>query len=65
MQDIRRVFPATLELATVGTLIGLLLGIPLGVLAAVKRGSIADQIVRVVGLIGYSIPIFWLGLIDC
>jgi peptide/nickel transport system permease protein len=63
MQDIRRVFPATLELATVGTAIGLLFGIPLGVLAAVKRGSIADQIVRVVGLIGYSIPIFWLGLI--
>jgi len=63
MQDIRRVFPATLELATVGTLIGLLFGIPLGVLAAVKRGSLADQIVRVVGLIGYSIPIFWLGLI--
>jgi len=62
MQDIRRVFPATLELATVGTFIGLLFGIPLGVLAAVKRGSIADQVVRVVGLIGYSIPIFWLGL---
>jgi len=63
MQDIRRVFPATLELATVGTVIGLLFGIPLGVLAAVKRGSIADQVVRVIGLIGYSIPIFWLGLI--
>ena len=62
LQDIRRVFPATLELATVGTLIGLLFGIPLGVLAAVKRGSFVDQAVRVVGLIGYSIPIFWLGL---
>ena len=45
-----------------GTLIGLLFGIPLGVLAAVKRGSFVDQAVRVVGLIGYSIPIFWLGL---
>ncbi|MGE0283737.1 MAG: ABC transporter permease [Rhizobiaceae bacterium] len=63
MQDIRRVFPATLELATAGTLIGLIFGIPLGVLAAVKRGSLADQVVRVVGLIGYSIPIFWLGLV--
>ena len=63
MTDIRRVFPATIELATVGTLIGAFLGVPLGVLAAVKRGSIADQIVRVIGLIGYSVPIFWLGLL--
>lgn len=64
MDDIRRVFPATMELATIGTIIGSLIGIPLGVLAAVKRGSIADQIVRVVGLIGYSVPIFWLGLLS-
>ncbi len=63
MQDIRRVFPATMELATFGTLIGAVFGVPLGVLAAVKRGSIIDQIVRVIGLIGYSVPIFWLGMI--
>ena len=63
MTDIRRVFPATIELASVGTLIGAVFGVPLGVLAAVKRGSIADQIVRVIGLIGYSVPIFWLGLL--
>ena len=63
MTDIRRVFPATIELATLGTLIGAALGIPLGVLAAVRRGSIVDQIVRVIGLIGYSVPIFWLGLL--
>ncbi|MCA1969562.1 unnamed protein product [Ciceribacter sp. T2.26MG-112.2] len=63
MTDILRVFPATIELASVGTLIGAVFGIPLGVLAAVKRGSIADQIVRVIGLIGYSVPIFWLGLL--
>ncbi len=64
MADIRRVFPATLELATVGTIIGSLIGVPLGVLAAVRRGSIADQIVRVVGLVGYSVPIFWLALLS-
>ncbi|RFZ87436.1 ABC transporter permease [Shinella sp. WSJ-2] len=63
MTDIRRVFPATMELATVGTVIGALIGVPLGVLAAVRRGSFTDQVVRIIGLVGYSVPIFWLGLL--
>jgi peptide/nickel transport system permease protein len=62
MQDIRRTFPATIELATLGILIGAGIGVPLGVWAAVRRGGVVDQIVRVMGLIGYSAPIFWLGL---
>lgn len=62
VDDIKRVFPATLELATLGTLIGCLLGIPLGVLAAVYQGRWPDQIARIIGLFGYSIPVFWLGL---
>jgi peptide/nickel transport system permease protein len=62
-QDIARVFPATLELATLGTIFGTLVGIPAGVLAATKPGSIADQLVRLVGLMGYSMPVFWLGLV--
>jgi peptide/nickel transport system permease protein len=62
LQDISRTFPATLELATLGILIGVVLGVPLGVWAAVRRGGPVDQIVRVMGLIGYSVPIFWLGL---
>lgn len=61
-EDIARVFPATLELATLGTLIGVFLGVPLGVIAAVRRDSWIDQIARVVALVGYSMPIFWLGL---
>ncbi|WP_255455555.1 MULTISPECIES: ABC transporter permease [Roseobacteraceae] len=61
-EDIARVFPATLELATLGTLLGVVLGVPLGVLAAVYRGSWIDQISRLIGLVGYSMPIFWLGL---
>ncbi|MGR3795860.1 ABC transporter permease [Vannielia sp. SX4] len=61
--DIARVFPATLELATLGTIIGIVLGVPLGVMAAVYRGSWIDQTARFVGLIGYSMPIFWLGLV--
>lgn len=63
MTDIRRVFPATMELATVGTIIGAVFGIPLGVLAAVKRDTLTDQIVRIIGLFGYSVPIFWLGML--
>ncbi len=61
--DIARVFPATLELATLGTIFGIVLGVPLGVMAAVYRGSWIDQTARFVGLIGYSMPIFWLGLV--
>jgi peptide/nickel transport system permease protein len=60
--DIKRVFPATLELATLGTIIGILLGIPLGVLAATRQGRWPDHVARFIGLFGYSIPIFWLGL---
>lgn len=60
--DISRVAPATFELATAGIIIGVLFGVPLGVLAAVRRGTLIDHIVRVVGLIGHSVPIFWLGL---
>jgi len=61
--DIARVFPATLELATVAIIIGTALGIPAGILAAVRQGGLADQVVRVLGLVGYSAPIFWLGLL--
>lgn len=60
--DIRTVFPATLELATLGTFIGVALGIPLGVVAAVNQGRWPDQIARLIGLFGYSVPVFWLGL---
>ena len=60
--DIKRVFPATLELASIGVFFGIILGVPLGVVAAVKRGSWIDQVARVIALVGYSMPIFWLGL---
>jgi peptide/nickel transport system permease protein len=64
MDDIKRVFPATMELATVGTIIGAVFGIPFGVLAAVKRNSFVDQVVRVIGLVGYSVPVFWLAMVS-
>ena len=62
LDDIRRVFPATLELATVAIILGTLLGVPMGIAGAVWQGRWPDHLVRVVGLIGYSVPVFWLGL---
>ena len=60
--DLKRAFPATIELASLAILIGVGLGVPLGVLAAVYRGSWFDHAMRVISLIGYSSPTFWLGL---
>ena len=62
IEDIARVFPATLELATIATIIGVVLGVPMGIGAAVWQDKWPDQIVRVIGLVGYSVPIFWLGI---
>jgi len=62
-EDIIRVFPATLELATLATFIGVLLGVPMGIAGAVWQDRWPDQLVRVLGLVGYSVPIFWLGII--
>jgi len=62
LDDIGRVFPATLELATIATVLGVLLGVPAGVIAATRPGTLVDQIIRIVGLMGYSMPVFWLGL---
>ncbi|MDX8348112.1 ABC transporter permease [Cognatiyoonia sp. IB215446] len=61
--DLARVFPATLEMATIGIIIGVALGVPMGVFAAARQGSWIDQVIRVIGLAGYAIPAFWLGLV--
>jgi peptide/nickel transport system permease protein len=63
LEDLLRVFPATLELATTATLIGVLFGVPLGVFAASHQGRLIDHLVRIIGLVGYSVPVFWLGLV--
>ncbi|AQG98443.1 peptide ABC transporter permease [Burkholderia sp. KK1] len=62
IDDIKRVFPATLELATLSTFIGVAIGVPLGVAAAVKHNRIVDHVARVIGLAGSSVPVFWLAL---
>ncbi|MCC4245337.1 ABC transporter permease subunit [Stappia indica] len=56
-------FPATVELALCAIIIAVALGIPAGILAAVRRGSVADQAIMGTALIGYSMPIFWWGLL--
>lgn len=62
IEDIARVFPATIELGTISIIIGTGLGVPLGVLAAVRRNKWPDYLVRFFGLIAYSTPTFWIGL---
>lgn len=56
-------FPATVELGLCAILIATLIGVPVGVLAAVKRGSWFDQISMTAALVGFSMPIFWWGLL--
>ena len=56
-------FPATVELSVAGMLLALLIGLPAGILAAVKRGSVLDHTVMGVSLTGFSMPIFWWGLL--
>lgn len=62
-EDLARVFPATLEMATLGIIIGVSIGVPMGVIAAARQGTWIDQIIRVLALAGYAIPAFWLGLV--
>jgi len=62
-EDIARFFPATFELSTSAIIIAIIIGIPLGVIAAQRQGSRFDHVVRVVSLAGQSIPVFVLGLV--
>ena len=56
-------FPATLELAICAMIFALVIGLPAGVVAALKRGTVVDHGVMGTALTGYSMPIFWWGLI--
>jgi dipeptide transport system permease protein len=56
-------FPATLELSLCAIVFAVVLGIPAGIFAAIKRGSFFDQTIMGTALIGYSMPIFWWGLL--
>jgi len=55
--------PASLQLAFAALMISVVIGIPLGVLSAVKRGSFLDITARTLSLLGQSVPVFWLGVV--
>lgn len=56
-------FPATIELSVIAIIFAIAIGLPAGIIAAVRRGSIFDHTVMGVSLTGYSMPIFWWGLL--
>ena len=61
VDDIVHFFPATIELATAAIIVGVLIGVPLGVFAAVRQGTRIDHAMRVFCLAGQSVPVFLLG----
>lgn len=62
--DLQVAVPATIEVAILAIIVSLAVSIVLGTLAAYRRGLVADQVVRVVTLIGLSVPTFWLALVS-
>jgi dipeptide transport system permease protein len=63
LTEFATLFPATIELTTAAMLLAIVLGIPAGVIAAVRRGTAYDQALMGAALTGYSMPIFWWGLL--
>ncbi len=62
-QEILAAFPATLKLSALAMLIAILVGLPCGILSAIKQYSIFDTITMIFAMIGLSMPVFWLGLL--
>ncbi len=63
LDEFLELFPATIELATCAMIFAIVIGLPAGIFAAVKRRTIYDQGIMGISLIGYSMPIFWWGLL--
>ena len=63
LDEFLKLFPATLELTICAMLFAIILGVPAGVIAAWRRGGVYDQSLMGLALTGYSMPIFWWGLI--
>ena len=62
-KDMRIYFPATMELAFFALFIAIILGVAIGIISAVKRNQLPDNVSRIFSLIGISMPAFWLGLL--
>lgn len=63
LNEVRTVLPATLELAAYALAVSLFIGIPLGLLAAIRQGSWLDRLITIGASIGYSLPVFWWALL--
>jgi len=63
LEDFKQLFPATVELSICAMIFALVIGLPVGVLAGVRRGRAADHTVMALSLTGFSMPIFWWGLL--
>ncbi len=57
-------FPATVELSLLAMLVAILVGIPVGIVSAARRNSLIDSVTMVGSLVGVSMPIFWLGIME-
>lgn len=64
LEDLRKAVPATVEVALGAIVVSLAVGIAFGAIAAYRRGKLTDQVVRVVSLVGLSIPTFWMALVS-
>ena len=62
-EDLRQYLPATVELATTSIVLAVLIGVPFGIISAIRRNRWIDHIVRILSLIGVSAPVFWLALV--
>lgn len=63
LTEIRQVLPATLELTSYALLVSFFVGIPLGILAAIKPDGVIGKAISAIAITGYSLPIFWWGLL--
>ena len=61
--EIIELLPATIELSLVALLLAMVVGIPLGFIAAIKHNKTSDNVILSLAMLGYSIPVFWLGLL--
>ena len=62
-QEVLAAFPATLELSALAMVIAILVGLPCGILSAIKQYSLFDTVTMIFAMIGLSMPVFWLGLL--